>query len=607
MLDLARFETFCSRLTIKPRERTERDDIASDEEGLAPAPKKYNSSVVPFIFNPSQKKIMHKLHERRREKKPMWLIFLKARRLGVSTFSTALATAHCLQKASASALLVAQLTKTAKAMFDEAKNFSECLPMRLPVPTQHELYFPHSGGQSVLSRATAKTVIGGRGLTLSFLHMTEAAFYPGEDSFVSLLNTISSADMDNIVVIETTANGVEGPGEAYYDYWTDAVEGKNDFMPIFLPWYEDPITFLPDDMALDAPADDYEKWLMRDFKCTKGQIAWHRKTIATKCRGSIYRWKAEYPSSPDEAFVASGDPIFEFDELEYMRRSCCNPQSVGHILGSRNSPRFEEMRGGPLRVWETPQPLCHYFIGVDAAKGVEDGDFASAVGWNAETGEQAFTYADRVGPEALSEKVNFLGKWYNKAMVNVELTGGWGYQVMKDLRDRYHYPNQYLWRSRDDKPDTKGRQAYGWETTDRSRQMLFTVFRKSVRASLPRDYGDGELVTTPEVVVKDIQLYSQASKAQSDIGWRWRVLKGHDDILMAGWLGWVANIQYHIPHPDLRKIGNTMSDSPSLGLSYDDSPESTAAGIIGYSSTEHYNRIMNWSTTQKSRDRLRGI
>jgi hypothetical protein len=180
------------------------------------------------------------------------------------------------------------------------------------------------------------------------------------------------------------------------------------------------------------------------------------------------------------------------------------------------------------------------------------------------------------------------------------LTGGWGYQTMKDLRDKYHYPNQYLWRSRDDKPDTKPRQAFGWETTDRSRQMLFTVFRKAVRASLPRDYGDGQLVSTPEVVVRDIRLYSQASRAQSDIGFRWRVLKGHDDILMAGWLGYVALTHYHTPHPDFRTVHNLLGEQQArLPLNYDTSPESTADGVLGMYSTSHLKRVLNFGRNRR--------
>lgn len=587
MINLQRFEDFCNRLKIKHRD---------------------TGDMVPFLFNPSQKKIMERIKDHQAKKRHAWIIFLKARRLGISRWTAALSIAHCLQKVNSNAKTVAQLTETAKEVYDQCGEFADQLPMRLPQRTQREMYFPHSGGVSKLSRATAKTVIGGRGLTHSFLHLTEAAFYPGEDSFISLLNTVSAADPDNVVVIETTANGIEGPGETYYNYWKAAEAGENEFLAIFLPWWEDPATKLPDSLAPNAPADDYEKWLMHDFRCTKGQIAWFRSALETKCGGSIYKWRQEYPATPDEAFISSGEPIFDHPELEYMRQSCKDPIAFGDIIGPEKDMFFHERRGGPLRIWEKPQNLCHYFIGVDAAKGVEEGDFAAAVCWNAETGEQAFTYAARVGPERLGEVCNYLGRWYGKAMINVELTGGWGAQVMKELRDRYHYPNQYLWRSRDDKPDTKPRQAYGWETTDRSRQMLFNTFRTSVRASLPRDYGDGKPSQRREIIVRDIQLYSQCSKAQTDIGFRWRVLKGHDDIAMAAWLGWIACAQYHIPHPDLRYVGSTMSkEDERLPLNVQDSPETTAQGVIGMSSENHLNRVLNWSRNKAADDRLRGI
>lgn len=587
MLNLYRFEKFCGRLLLKDRD---------------------TGAMVPFRFNPSQRKIMTKLQAHMDKKRHAWVIFLKARRLGISRWSSAYADAHCLHKVNANAKVVAQLTETGKEMYDQCGEFADQLPMRLPLRTQREMYFPHSGGVSKLSRATAKTVIGGRGLTHSFLHLTEAAFYPGEDSFISLLNTVSAADPDNVVVIETTANGLEGPGETYYNYWKGAESGDNEFLAIFLPWWEDPASRLPDELAPDAPADEYETWLMRDFKCSKGQIAWYRSTLETKCGGSIYKWRQEYPATPDEAFISSGEPIFDPIELEYMRSSCCDPIAKGDIQGPPGDMFFMEKREGPLYLWEKPAPLTHYFVGVDAAKGVEEGDFAAIVGWNAETGAQAFRYAGRVGPEALAEKVNHLCRWYNKAMVNVEVTGGWGYIVVKALRDQFHYPNQYLWRSRDDKPDTKPRQALGWETTDRTRQMLFNVFRTSVRNSLPKNYGDGQLVQNKEIVVRDIQLYSQCSKAQSDIGFRWRVLKGHDDIAMAAWLGWIAMAHYHIPHPDLRQVGSTLeAREPKLPVTVMDSPETTAAGIIGMSSQKHLDRVMNWHKNAASRDRLRGV
>jgi len=84
---------------------------------------------------------------------------------------------------------------------------------------------PHPDGDSILDISTAGSVIGGRGLTLSFVHLSEAAFFPGEDSFLSLLPAVSDGD-DTFVAIESTANGRVGPGKAFYDFWNSAVAGK---------------------------------------------------------------------------------------------------------------------------------------------------------------------------------------------------------------------------------------------------------------------------------------------------------------------------------------------------------------------------------------------
>ena len=108
--------------------------------------------------------------------------------------------------------------------------------------------------------------------------------------------------MNNVVLIETTANGLEGPGEAYYQAWEAAVAGDNEFLPIFLPWWEDPAYRMPAEFADDAPRDEYERRLMNDIKhwrtgkkviIDKGQIAWFRETLSTKCEGILERWSAE--------------------------------------------------------------------------------------------------------------------------------------------------------------------------------------------------------------------------------------------------------------------------------------------------------------------------
>ena len=80
------------------------------------------------------------------------------------------------------------------------------------------------------------------------------------------------------------------------------------------------------------------------------------------------------------------------------------------------------------------------------------GDYAAIVVWNAETGDLAARYMSRVSPEELAPVAAALGYYFNGAMLNVELNNI-GYVTMKALRDTYYYPNQYLWKGRDDRAD----------------------------------------------------------------------------------------------------------------------------------------------------------
>ena len=590
MLDLHRFEKLATRFRIRDRD---------------------TGVVTPLRFNPSQQKINRRVGEWRDAGNPLWVIFLKARRLGVSTWAEALLVCQMLAREHAQGVIVAQLQSTADELFSQAKQFASCLPYPLPPPTQHKLFFPHRdpSGHTVMStirKVTAQTVIGGRGLTFSDIHMTEAAYFPGEDSFVSLLNTVSGKDPNNAVIIETTANGIEGPGESFYNYWQAAVQGDNGFLALFLPWYEDPGCVLDDELAADAPIDDYEKMLMREYQVTKGQIAWFRWCLEAKCSGSIYKWRQEYPSSPEEAFVSTGNPAFDFEEIALASRHTKTPPvAIGDVELLSSTPDLRLNPSGPLRLFELPDEKAHYYIGVDAAKGVESGDFASAVGWNGCTGHQAFTYAAKIGPELMGAKTFALGQLYNKAMINVEFTGGWGYVVARELRDTYHYPAQYLWRSRDESPDAKPRKALGWETTDRSRRMLLDLFRTALRR------GD--------LFPHDPALVAQMSRAVTDLGWRWTVIHGHDDIFMAALLGWVARVQYHPPHIETRSIQNLdrwdkeNNILPPHGLDpkgmphwYDD-PTSNETGMLTSTGDTHLAKLREYNAEKKRGNRLEGI
>lgn len=553
-LDLARFESFCSRLPIRDRD---------------------TGRTVPFRFAPSQQRIMAEIRQHQRPGMPLQVILYKSRRTGGSTWAVALLTAHNMAKKNAKSKIVAQLDKTAKELYEErAVPFAETMRRRgvdIKADKTQIKYNFSDGHYSTLGRATARTVIGGRGLTCSALLLSEASNYPGEESFVSLVNTVSK-DPDNIIIIETTPNGIEGPGQAFYNYWHDAVDGVNGFIPIFMPWHEDPGFIAPESYAKDAPKGEYEKWLVREFNCTKAQIAWYRLTMAKACAGNHDLMKQEYPTTPEEGFISSGRPAFDSIELSAAKRDNSKPIDRGTIITTEGGiPIFESRPEGEIRVWELPQPKGQYYIGADAAKGVGTGDFAAVVGWNGDTGRMAFRFAERIPPETLAYFLNGLGRFYNSAMINIEFTGGWGATAANELRDRYYYPQQYLWRgSRDDKIHAKASTSMGWETTQRSRRMLFDRFRMALRRG--------------ECHVTDQQFLAQMSRAQMEMAWNWQVIKGHDDIFMAGLLGWICVEQYHTPRgksSHAETLDRPPTDQNSAGnVSWTLDPFTTEMGML---------------------------
>ena len=281
MLNPAQAELFLSKLPIRHR-----------DTGVS----------VPFRFNPNQRILQQHAQNLYDAGKPLWIILLKSRRVGGSAWTEGMLTCHCLAKAQAEALIVAHQFNSSKALFSIPKGLVGGLPFKIPLNKQHEIEFPHPEGISTLKIATAGSITSGRGLTLSALHLSEAAHYPGEGSFLSLIPAVSY-DPSTILIIESTANGKIGPGESFYNYWTAAEEGRSEFLPVFLCWLDDPACFRHPDEAKDAPKDSDEKDLIKVMKRRgdhtdiqmKGRLAWRRWAIETQAQGSMQYFNQEYP------------------------------------------------------------------------------------------------------------------------------------------------------------------------------------------------------------------------------------------------------------------------------------------------------------------------
>lgn len=287
---------------------------------------------IPFRLNPPQQLLQRKLLDMAERGKPMWAIVLKARRVGISTYCSILNAIHCAAFPNANAMTVAHRAKNSKALFRESRAAHQSLLAELGLPyddlrTQHELMFPHGDGDSLFTMATAKTVEGARGLTLTALHASECAFYEqAEDVFTALISTVAYRP-DTMILLESTANGKVDFGETFYNYWMDAVEGKNQFTPVFISWLRDPGCVMAPETndVKSSNLDKDERELVKFHGATLPQISWRRWAIPNRCQGIVDKFRQEYPTTAEESFVTSGNPAFLPDEMAAAEKSLRKP------------------------------------------------------------------------------------------------------------------------------------------------------------------------------------------------------------------------------------------------------------------------------------------
>jgi ADP-glucose pyrophosphorylase len=110
----------------------------------------------------------------------------------------------------------------------------------------------------------------------------EWAFLPNPSEAWASIEPV--ADAGGKIIGLSTANG---SGNFFHHLWVGASTGNNLFNPMFFPW--------------GASEDRDESWYESK-------------------RQSMLPWQLaqEYPSSAEEAFIKSGNPVFDLDVLQSM-------------------------------------------------------------------------------------------------------------------------------------------------------------------------------------------------------------------------------------------------------------------------------------------------
>ena len=196
-------------------------------------------------------------------------VILKARQLGLSWLVAAY-TAWLLRKPHANVLMLSQGELYAKALLDKVRFINAHHPHGVPLRVDNVTELVAAG----TVRALPSTKDAGRGFTGSLVVIDEAAFHPwASENYKAYRPTV--ADGGQLIML-STANG---PAGFFFEQYQSASRGQSDYRGVFIPWSA-------------RPGRDTE-WLNRE------RLNWSEE-----------EFKQEYPSSADEAFVASAGLVF---------------------------------------------------------------------------------------------------------------------------------------------------------------------------------------------------------------------------------------------------------------------------------------------------------
>lgn len=397
------------------------------------------------------------------------------------------------------------------------------------------------------------TSSAGRGKAVYGVLMDEAAFVENADELFAALDPMTYGPL----FMFSTANGM---GNFFHETWQESLQGDSEWGSAFRPWSA-------------VPERDAE---------------WHKRT-QKKYRTRPYLFFQEYPATPEEAFLKSGNTALN---MEAIRELDFEPPLFRYDLALLNEddpdwsrmvdamliPEGEE-RDLELWVWELPsterdehnrlvrQP--NYVVGVDVAEGLDDGDYSAIAVEDVNAQQIVATMRAHVPVEDLGRYVAWIGYWYYVALVGVE-RNNMGLVPLQHLQQN-GYPRLF-------RMDTIAQQKrgdrtprYGYHTNKATKPKMVVDFNKLLRSQV--------------LLLHDDRFLHEAGTFISDGKGGYGASSGnHDDLVMAVLIAHQLALdvgQYPPIWRDPEKGPLTIGDLIRLGLERQEAAEPVLAQPIG--------------------------
>lgn len=481
-----------------------------------------NAKIIDLKINKPQMKLYNALKKQYDQGKPQRAIVLKARQMGFSTLTEAMIFKKTVTAFNIKSGIITHEASATDNLFNMSKRYLDNLPDELKPQIKKsnakELVFDNDNGaglKGIIKCMTAGNTTVGRSDTFQNLHISEYAFWGGKkkDTLIGLLQAVPDT-INTMIVVESTANGYDD----FKDMWDDAVAGKGDFVPVFCAWWElDEYRKEYDGFEL---SDDEEK-LKALYNLDNEQLAWRRWCIETNCRGDINLFKQEYPSCPEEAFLSSGNCVFDKEKIINRIQEIRNrePLKQGSFLYDYDglqitNIRWQDDKNGIIKIYKDVEAKRPYVIGGDTAGDGSD-NFVGEVLDNI-SGEQVAELSHKTDEDLYARQMYCLGKYYNEALIGVEVN--FSTYPEKEL-ERLEYPNLYH-RQQEDSITHKYQFKKGFKTTSVTRPIIIAGLVEVIR-------DDVDTINSAELLHECLSfIKNEQGRAEAEQG-------KHDDRVMA--------------------------------------------------------------------------
>jgi hypothetical protein len=471
---------------------------------------------------------------------------LKSRQLGFTTFIDLFILDSILFQPNKEGIVIAHKVQDATEIFDKKiefaiRNMAEDIKgafFKINHRSARKVQVVVDYGPDQGSTSSIAVSVSGRSGTYHYVHISEFAkmcvAFPKRAEEVER-GTFPTVPFDGFIFIESTAEGMAGRFyEIFQQNWlnrdkiTPQISQVN-FLPHFYNWQYDDMEMkkiyecIPT-KDMDVCEIDWGSYQLEHNLTDKEITYYYMKWLQFGGKNSpdaIKSLMQEYPTTQEEAFLSTGQTYFSTAKAASLLATVI-PGVRGELgTDDKGTIIFNEISSGSLEMFKKPEVGTRYIIGGDTSEGLAHGDAQVLYVINHKTEECDAVYRSQVAPDELATEAYKLGKFYNWALLGIEVNkdGLW----VNDALEKMGYINLYYRKVFDDITQ-KVTKFFGWKTTAATRPFCLAALKA---VFIRKDTGfPAQLLNEMFTFVRNVKGKPEAMD------------KKHDDVIMSAAIGY---------------------------------------------------------------------